>query len=109
MWLITPRGFYSAVAKPADGDEFVTVRARSEGDIRNLSDLIDAEPSRGDGTDYKWRIRCRKSEWAGAVAVMAGEIDYSNFKNRIASEDPARAHVLSRVWEVLYDIQRQEE
>ena len=41
---MTPRGFYSAVAKPEDGDEFVTVRARAESDIRKLSDLIDAEP-----------------------------------------------------------------
>jgi hypothetical protein len=108
MWLITPRGFYSAVAKPGDADEFVTVRARSERDIRNLADLIDAEPSRDDGTDYRWRIRCSKSEWAGAVSTMADEIDYDNFKSRIAREDPERAHLLSRVWEVLYDIQRQE-
>jgi hypothetical protein len=106
---MTPRGFYSAVAKVEDGDEFVTVRARSERDINNLSDLIDAEPSRDEGTDYRWRIRCRKSEWAEALAKMAEEIDYSNFKNRIKSEDPDRADLLARVWEVLYDIQLQEE
>ena len=108
MWLITPRGFFSAVAKAEDGDEFVTVRARSERDIRNLADLIDAEPSRDDGTDYRWRIRCRKSEWVEAVSKMAEEIDYSNFKSRIAAEDPERAHLLARVWDVLYDIQRHE-
>ncbi|MGO9903512.1 MAG: hypothetical protein ACLP0J_28380 [Solirubrobacteraceae bacterium] len=108
MWLITPRGFFSAVAKPEDGDEFVTVRARCERDIRNLADLIDAEPSRDDGTDYRWRIRCRKSEWADAVSKMAEEIDYSNFKSRIAAEDPERAHLLARVRDVLYDIQRHE-
>lgn len=108
MWIITPRGFYSAVAKPEDGDTFVTVRARSERDIRNLAELIDAEPSRDDGTDYRWRIRCRKSQWAEAVSTMVDEIDYSNFKSRIASEDPERAHLLARVWDVLYDIQRHE-
>ncbi len=108
MWLITPRGFYSAVAKAGDGDEVVTVRARSERDIRNLADLIDAEPSRDEGTDYRWRIRCSRSEWSNAVSVMAEEIDYSNFKSRIARDDPERAHLLSRVWDVLFDIQRQE-
>ena len=41
-----PRGFFSAVAKPEDGDEFLTVRTRSEKDIRNLADLINAEPER---------------------------------------------------------------
>jgi hypothetical protein len=39
---------------------------------------------------------------------MAREIDYDNFKNRIAAEDPARAHLLARVWEVLYELQRDE-
>lgn len=108
MWLITPRGFYSAVAKPGDGEDFVTVRARSERDILNLADLIGAEPSRDGGSDYRWRVRCPKSEWARALSTMAEEIDYSNFKNRIASEDPERAHLLARVWSVLYDIQQQE-
>ncbi len=108
MWIVTPRGFYSAVAKAEDGDDFVTVRARSEQDIRNLTDLVDTEPSREEGTDYRWRIRCRKSEWAGAVSKMAEEIDYANFKNRIAAEDPERARLLARVWDVLYDIQRHE-
>ena len=105
---MTPRGFYSAVAKPEDGDEFVTVRARAESDIRKLSDLIDAEPVRDEGTDYRWRIRCRKTDWARAVATMAEEIDYSNFKDRIGSEDPQRAHVLARVWSALYEIQANE-
>jgi len=108
MWLITPRGFYSAVAKPGDGDEFVTVRARSEHDIRNLADLIDAKPSRDEGTDYRWRLRCPKTEWAQAVATMAQEIDYGNFKNRIARDDPDRAHLLAGVWEVLAELQRRE-
>jgi hypothetical protein len=108
IWIITPRGFYSAVAKPADGDRFVTVRARSERDIRNLADLIDAEPSRDDGTDYRWRVRCSKDEWARACATMAREVDYSNFKNRISIDDPERAKLLAQVWDVLYEIQRRD-
>jgi hypothetical protein len=35
-----------------------------------------------------------KSEWERPVRVMADEIDYSNFKSRIASADPERAHAL---------------
>jgi hypothetical protein len=96
------------VAKPGDGDQFVTVRARSEHDIRNLSDLIDAEPSSDEGTDYRWRIRCPKDEWERACATMAHEVDYSNFKNRIAADDPVRAKLLGQVWEVLYEIQGRE-
>jgi hypothetical protein len=96
------------VAKPGDGDQFVTVRARSEHDIRNLADLIDATPSRDDGTDYRWRIRCSKDDWERACATMAHEVDYSNFKSRIAADDPKRAKLLSQVWDVLYEIQQSE-
>jgi hypothetical protein len=39
---------------------------------------------------------------------MADEIDYSNFKNRIARNDPDRAHLLSEVWTVLLEIQRKD-
>jgi hypothetical protein len=106
MWLVTPRGFYSAVAKPEDGDEYVTVRARSEREIRNLADLIDGEPTSERGGDYRWRLRCHKSVWADAVRKMALEIDYDNFKNRIHDEDPARAAVYARVWGDLLEIQR---
>ena len=39
---------------------------------------------------------------------MAEEIDCPNFKDRIGSEDPQRAHVLARVWSALYEIQANE-
>ena len=84
------------------------MRARSENDIRNLSDLIDAKPERGGGTDYRWRLRCPKTEWASAVSTMANEIDYANFKSRIGRDDPHRAHILSQVWDVLLQIQRED-
>ena len=84
----------------------MTVRARTERDIRNLADLIDAEPQRSEHTDYRWRIRCRKEEWAHALAAMAREIDYDNFKSRIGRDDPDRAHLLGDVWSVLYELQR---
>ena len=93
-------------AKPGDGNAYITVRARSERDIRNLADLIDAEPQRSDQSDYRWRIRCRKEEWARAVATMAREIDYENFKSRIGRDDPDRAHLLGEVWSVLYELQQ---
>jgi hypothetical protein len=106
MWLITPRGFYSVVAKPSDEGAALTIRARSERDIRNLADLIPGTPVRDAGTDYyRWRLRCTRTQWESAVAAMAREIDYGNFKSRIAGEDPARAALLADVWDTLYAIQ----
>jgi hypothetical protein len=84
------------------------VRARSERDLRNLADLIGAEPQRSDQSDYRCRIRCRKEEWAQALATMAREIDYDNFKSRIGQDDPDRAHLLDDVWSVLYELQRRD-
>lgn len=106
MWLITTRGFYSVVEKPEDGDGVVTVRARVEQDIRNLADLIDAEATESRHSDYQWRVRCPKAQWAEAVRQMALEIDYDNFKNRIYEEDPAREQILARVWSDLRALQR---
>lgn len=80
------------------------MRARTEPDIRNLADLIDAEPHRSDHTDYTWRIRCRKEEWAHALATMAREVDYHNSKSRIGRDD--RADLLGDVWSVLYELQQ---
>ena len=105
MWLMTPRGFYSVVAKSDDGEEFLTVRARSERDIRELADLLPGEPTRDAGTDYRWRLRCTRGQWADAVSAMAQEIDYANFKSRIGTTDPQRAKLLADVWDTLYAIQ----
>lgn len=85
------------------------MRARSEDDIRNLADLIDAEPQRSDQSDSRWRTRCRKNEWAQALAEMAREIDYNTLKSRIGRDDPHRAQILSQVWEVLLQIQHGEQ
>lgn len=108
MWLMTTRGFYSAVEKKEDGVEGVTVRARNKSDIDRLKDLIpDAKPFKEKYyTDYAWRLRCSKLDWARAVAVMALEIDYSNFKDEVKRRRGSRvAAIYGRVWGVLLDLE----
>lgn len=109
MWVMTPRGFYSAVQKRDDRAEgMVTVRARNKGDIDRLSDLIDAKPYKQKGySDYPWRLRCPRETWMAAVTVMAGEIDYANFKDEVKRvQGAARAGVYSRVWGVLLSLEQ---
>lgn len=109
MWVMTPRGFYSAVQKREDReDKMVTVRARNKGDIDRLADLIDAKPYRQKGySDYPWRLRCKREAWMAAVAVMAGEVDYSNFKSEVQRvQGKARADVYHRVWSVLLSLEQ---
>lgn len=109
MWLMTPRGFYSAVEKTGDQvDDMVTVRTRSKRDLDNLRDLLpNAEyPPRPYWSDYPFRLRCTRQEWSDAVATMALEIDYSNFKDRVAAKQgKKRAGIYNSVWSALLGIE----
>lgn len=106
MWLFTTRGFYSAVQHRKDPNK-ILVRARNEEDIRQLRDLIDVEPFRLDRSDYEWRVECTVGEWAAAVAQMATEVDYDNFKSAISRrQGHARSHVYMKVWGALLALER---
>lgn len=104
MWMMTTRGFYSAVQKREDrAPGMVTVRARSKKDLDNLSDLLPGvKPYAVKFSDYPWRIRIPHSDWARVCAVLALEIDYSNFKDEVKiRQGAARAGVYGRIWGVL--------
>lgn len=112
MWMMTPRGFYSAVQKRADhGTPYLTVRARSKKDLENLADLLpaDAKPYREERwTDYPWRVRVTVGDWTKVCAILATEIDYDNFKDAVKDrQGKARANVYSRVWSALLSIERE--
>jgi hypothetical protein len=105
---MTPRGFYSVVEKKHDqGGQWVTVRAREKKDLDNLADLLpDATPFQENFyTDYPWRFRVKKEQWADAIRQMAMEIDYDNFKDRVGKTDKKRASTYGRVWAALLDIE----
>lgn len=102
--MMTPRGFYSAVQKRDDLPDRVTVRARVKRDLDNLKDLLpDAKPYQEDRwSDYPWRINVPVADWSRACALMALEIDYSNFKDEVKRKQGAkRASVYGTVWATL--------
>ena len=102
MWVMTTRGFYSAV-QDRDEPTRLLIRARCEKDIRNLKDLLpDSEPWRLKRSDYEWRLSCTVAEWAGVMANLTLDIDYDNFKNAVKREQGwERASVYTSVWSVL--------
>jgi 8-oxo-dGTP pyrophosphatase MutT (NUDIX family) len=109
MWMITPIGFFSVVQKAEDKqDGMLTVRARVGADL----DRLRAEflPSLGPvkknaGTDYRYRARAPRGDVAVALANLAMQIDYSNFKNEVAKrQGKARAATYGKVWDVLFDL-----
>jgi len=103
MWTFTTDGFYSIVCKP--GDAHLTVRARRAGDLDRLRQrwLPTLGPTiLGKGTDYPARATCGRRELGDALLAMALDIDYPNFKSRLAetlgADHVAAAH---RVWTAL--------
>ena len=106
MWLMTPQGFYSVVAD-RDDPEGVLIRARTREDIEALREQIpDLEPFEHRRADYRWRARASRAEWAIALALLAGDITYPNFKNAVArSQGSERATLYARVWTTLRRLQ----
>jgi hypothetical protein len=107
MWLVTTQGFYSAVAHRTSS-EHVLVRARTRDDLEALRRQIpDIEPFEDLDADYRHRAVVTRAEWVSAVAQLASEIDYDNFKNAVAArQGSARAGIYGRVWSELLSLQR---
>ncbi len=107
MWLVTTRGFFSVVQDDEDASR-VLVRARVREDLEALRDVLpELEPWHDPSADSAWRARISRGEWGYALGVMAGEIDYRNFKNAVAERQGyERASVYGEVWRVLYNLQR---
>lgn len=111
MWIMTTAGFFSAVEDSTDPEKnHVVVRARKLEDLVNLSSyLTDAHDiTASEKSDYRFRIRITKQEWSDAVAKIADDIDYSNFKARVWEIDKNRANLYGDVWAILYSLQRDE-
>jgi hypothetical protein len=98
MWLMTTRGFYSAVQHRDDPDR-ILVRARCRRDLDAIADLVPGEPVLLEHADYAWRVETDRATWRAAVAVLAAEIDYPNFKSAVT--DHAHHDAYMRVWSAL--------
>lgn len=114
MWIQSRVGFFSIVSKPGDAAlHRLTVRARVESDLvalreRYLPELGAVQCSRNN--DYSHRARAHQDAVAQALARMAMDIDYSNFKQVVAQEQGAqRAHIYGRVWGELYQLQNNDQ
>ncbi|MFM9042715.1 MAG: hypothetical protein ACKOPI_00940 [bacterium] len=113
MWVISKYGFASAV-EHRDQPGWVLVRARDRADLeefcgvardKGLSGFSESEIEENPQADYRFRMTVKSEDWAELVKVLAGEIDYPNFKNEVATVDPERAAIYGGVWSELRRIQ----
>jgi hypothetical protein len=110
MWIITAHGFYSVVQKPEDvANGTVTIRARVRADLEALGAYLPTMGAIVDSveTDYRYRIVAPRADFSSAVAAMANEIGYDNFKSAVAArQGPERAEVYSSLWLDLLTLQQ---
>lgn len=105
MWVMTTRGFYSAVQHRTKPNK-VLIRARCEEDIRALEEIVEIEPFRLDASDYEWRIEMDAADWVKALATLALDIDYDNFKTAVGKrQGHERSSVYMKVWSALLSLE----
>lgn len=110
MWIITPLGFFSIVQKPGDAAAgTLTVRSRVRSDLDALKATVLpglGAISESKSTDYRFRATAACSLVEAAMAKLAAQLDYSNFKNQVAKvQGSKRAHLYHDVWSVLNRMQ----
>jgi hypothetical protein len=123
MWIFTKYGFYSTVCarqgdgshgQPVDPDR-IMVRARVRQHLEALqqrfADLLGGTDIReSDDTDYAYRVFLPKAVWSQVVTELTGEMDYDNFKSKVArhqgSAGAAYERSLHKVWSVMNQLQK---
>ena len=122
MWLFTKYGFYSAVCaregdgsygQPVDLDQ-IMVRARLRSHLESLREhfselLADCNIRESVGTDYAFRIFVPKTTWSKILARLSEEMDYDNFKSKVARQQGVAGddyvHSLHDVWSIMNRLQ----
>lgn len=110
MWLLTEFGFFSIVSphEPEKRDQLL-VRARQRGDLEAFavrlteSGELDAPPAviETPDRDYRFRLYAPKAMVTDVIATAVDDIDYTNFKARVADDNAPRAKLYEKVWSVL--------
>jgi hypothetical protein len=120
VWLFTRYGFYSiACASQANGSldpRTVMIRARRVAHLCNLQKrfpaLADEKIVTLPNRDYRFRLIVSKEVWAGTLAELGREQEWSNFKNEVTryqgAGDPEYLHALHEVWSKMYRLQQAE-
>ncbi|MBT8330342.1 MAG: hypothetical protein KJO60_06145 [Desulfofustis sp.] len=105
MWLFTRDGFFSAVHDDYCGPEELMIRARVIEDLQRLLDKLkidDADILVIKNADYRYRVKLSHAQWCAYVAAEAARIDYANFNNSVAADEPDRSSAYMKCWEAMY-------
>ena len=106
MWLFTKYGFLSVVRSGEDNSIMVRARDRnhlvrlqaSKPDVLKGKKIL-ASPD----SDYGFRTILSWEEWLALAVDLAGDIDYSNFKEEVGKQNIKGPYLatLHRVWQLV--------
>lgn len=101
MWIVTQQGFFSIVQHRDEPDTFL-VRARVQGDLENMVQLsgLNQKVLSTPQADYPYRVSLSREELGRVMDSLGNDIDYPNFKSRIAAKTDQRNR--SRVYFNVY-------
>lgn len=106
MWIASKYGFFSIVMKGPD--EF-HVRARFRGDLEELMEAcgVDETLHKSYNSDYRYRLVVGRPVVTKIGARIFEEIDYDNFKNKIAetSSQQDKLSAYGDIWSIMYMLQ----
>lgn len=111
MWLFTQHGFFSATQVP-ERKSLIQIRARTDEHLKALkkefpiikrSKIIETPKA-----DYRFRIVLMRWRWEKLAADLTREIDYPNFKGRVAVTPKINemSRELHDVWHVMNEFQQ---
>lgn len=102
MWLFTRTGFISAVLH----DDGIHARSRDAESLASLALVTGEKIIKTPLSDYPYRIIIDRRAFRDWVADQARNIDYSNFKSKIAiTRGYEFAKPLHEVWSVMHDVE----
>jgi hypothetical protein len=117
MWIASKFGWFSCVcgkAKKGKGPDLsvIMVRARAR---THLEQLMQEYPTPFKGVelresptaDYRFRVVIPHSTFVGLVAMIAQDVDYTNFKSEVAAREGTSLYeqALHRIWAVMHRVQ----
>ena len=109
MWLFCDRAFASITLAPNTKNR-LQVRCRVRQDIDRLREVMPlGETIDTPHNDYPYRAIITPAQLARGVGQLVRQIDYPNFKSRVAEVDgAARVQIYHRVWADLLALQNGE-
>lgn len=105
MWVFSKSGFVSIV-KHRTKYNTMLVRARVYNDLHNFRSLLGAPRDIVEMTDadYRFRMEASATDVCQAMAALARDIDYDNFKSAVHGE-PDRDGAYMDVWSAMAGLQ----